>query len=68
MLARLSHHETARELHRLTDAERLARLQAAAEDIARRHGRGELTTEQALEELNRLSSAASNGLLRFFGL
>lgn len=68
MLARVSHYETARELHRLSDAERLAKLQAAAEDISRRYARGELTAEEATEALRKLSRAASNGLLQIFGL
>lgn len=68
MLARVSHHETAREFHRLSDAERLAKLQAAAEDISRRYAEGKLTAEQATEELRKLSRSASNGLLQFFGL
>lgn len=68
MLARVSRYETSKDFHRLSDVERLAKLQAASEDIARRHARGDLTAEQAADELRKLTKAASNGVLSFFGL
>ncbi|MFC3181515.1 hypothetical protein [Cypionkella sinensis] len=68
MFARVSDHETARRFHSLSDAERLERLRVAAEKISLMHSRGELTAEQAAEELSKLTIAGSNGFLRLFGL
>lgn len=68
MLARVSNYETARSFNRLSDTERLAKLRAEAESIALRHAKGELSAEQATQELEKLTIASSNGLLRFFGL
>ncbi len=68
MLARVSNHDIARNFHRLSDTERLAKLRAEAEIIAMRHANGELSAEQATEELGKLTIASSNGWLRLFGL
>ena len=68
MLARVSDDHRARNFHRLSDTERLAKLRAEAENIALRHARGELNAEQAADELQKLAAASSNKLLLFFGL
>jgi uncharacterized membrane protein len=68
MLARVQDTAAERNLHRMSDAERLSVLQEAAEEVAERHARGDLTTEQAAEELKKIAASASNGFLRFFGL
>lgn len=68
MLARVSSYEASKEFHRLPDAERLEWLRSEAEKISRRHAAGQLTTDEAVEELRQLTRAGSNTFLSIFGL